>query len=692
VESKKKILWRIALIYISFVVLMLGVLAKTLAIQMDGRDSIFLNKSGRIKTIQIPIPAKRGQILDCDGNPLATSVSFFEIRMDATVPSQTLFDAGIDSLCIGLANLFPKKTARQYEVYIRGARSNGNRYLLIHHKVSNELRKQIEKLPIFREGKFEGGLIDDIETIHRAHPHGILLHRTLGYAREDIAVGLEGSFDKILSGEEGVELKEKMATGLKPTGVKLKESVDGSDIVTSIDIGIQEVAENELMKQLIEQDARHGCAIVMEVKTGRIKAIANLQMVGEDQYFETYNFALGTKTYPGSTMKLASLLAALEDGKISIHDSVNAYGKYTFYNTTLHDSHEEGYGRITIQRAFEVSSNVISKVINTAYKNSPQQFIDRLKSFGLADKTGVEIDGEPTPTLYEPGSKKWSGLSLPWMSIGYEVQQTPLQTLTFYNGIANNGVVMKPQFLTQIRRNGIIEKEIEPEVLRRNFCSQKNIEIMKACMEGVVENGTGSKLKSAFFKIAGKTGTSQIDKSRNLGEGMKYQASFVGYFPADAPIYSCIVVIAAPNKSIYGSKVAGTVFSAIANKVYSAHLEYHQSIATSKQIQKGLPMVQNGSRVDLETLFPFFHLKWSRSTELDWVKAGIADEKINLSKSVTDKNLVPDLNGMGLKDALYILGNMGLYVEVSGNGKVIEQSIPAGREISNGSRIKIFLQ
>lgn len=671
---------------------MLGVVVKTVAIQIDGRENIFLNDSGKIKTVQIPIEAKRGQILDCKGKPLVTSVSYFEIRMDPTVPDEELFNKGIDSLSIGLAKMFPEKTAREYASEIRHARYKGNRYLLIHRKVSNEQRRKLKKLPIFREGRFDGGLIDNIETIRRIRPHGILLHRTLGYVRHGIEVGLEGTFNKTLSGEKGIELKERMATGLKPTGIKLKEAVDGADIITSIDIEIQEVAENELMKQLVTQDARHGCVIVMEVKTGRIKAIANLQRTGEDAYFETYNFAVGTKTYPGSTMKLASLLAALEDGKINIHDTVNAVGKYEFYDVVLHDSHLNGYGKITIQRAFEVSSNVISKVINKAYKNNPQQYINRLKSFGLASKTGVEIAGEPKPTLYEPGSDKWSGLSLPWMAIGYEVQQTPLQTLTFYNGVANNGIIMQPQIVTKIRRNGIITKEIKPVVLRKNFCSQKNIDIMKACMEGVVENGTGRRLKSAYFKIAGKTGTSQIDRSRSNGKGMKYQASFVGYFPADEPIYSCIVVIAAPNKSIYGSKVSGTVFSAIANKVYSTHLKYHKSINEKHIDNTKSPISQSGSREDLETLLPLLNIKWSRKTNEKWVQTIAQKDQILLQQKNIDKKTIPNLKGMGLKDALYILGNMGLYVDVVGVGIIEEQSIPAGTEVVHGSHIILKLK
>src|SRR5690606_31363181 len=274
----------------------------------------------------------------------------------------------------------------------------------------------------------------------------------------------------------------------------------------------------------------------MEVKTGKIKAIANLQRTESGGYFETYNFAVGLKSYPGSTIKLASLMALLEDGKINIEDTVKATGVFNFYNAKLHDTGNRAYGWISIKRAFELSSNVIARVVDEAYKDDPMKFVDRLRSFGLSESLGLEIAGEPEPTMYQPGDPSWSKISIPWMSIGYEIQLTPLQTLTFYNAVANNGTVMKPQFVSQIRKNGIVEKEFDPVVLRQNICSENTINILKACLEGVVENGTGKSLQSANFKIAGKTGTSRLDAGPDSEEGLKHQASFCGYFPADDPI------------------------------------------------------------------------------------------------------------------------------------------------------------
>jgi cell division protein FtsI (penicillin-binding protein 3) len=671
---------------------MLGVIVKTIMIQAEGRSNPFSSESELIVPIEVPIEARRGQILDDKANPLVTSVSFYEIRMDATVVKQEIFDKDIDSLALMLSKLYPEQTFREYSEQIRRARSTKNRFLMIRKKATNEERKLLRTFPIFREGRNKGGLIDNIETIVRKRPYGILAHRTLGYVKEDIRVGLEAAYDDILAGEEGIALKQKMKTGLKPTGVLLRETVDGSDIVTTIDKDIQEVAETELMNQLKAEEARHGSVIVMEVKTGRIKAIANLQRTENGEYFETFNFAVGLKSYPGSTMKLASLMAAIEDGKIGIEDTVNATGIFQFYNVFLHDTDNRAYGKITIKRAFELSSNVIAKVIQKAYGENPQAFVDRLKSFGLHEPLGLEINGEPDPTMYQPGDASWSKISLPWMSIGYEVQLTPLQTLAFYNAVANNGTVMKPQFVTQIRRNGVIEKEFEPIVLRKNICSQRTIDLLRSCLEGVVENGTGRSLKSASFSIAGKTGTSRLDAGPDKAEGMKHQASFVGYFPADDPIYSCIVVIAAPSNNIYGSKVSGTVFTAIANKVYSTHLKYQKGINEQNLLAYTMPASMDGNRYDLDIILNRLSIKKKLSTSSPWISTYARDSHIEMTERTLVKGLVPNVVGMGLKDALYLLGNEGFTVEVSGKGRVVHQSLMPGTTIESTSLIKLELK
>lgn len=678
--------------YFGFVLIMLTVLVKTVMIQVEGRDNILVGESERIKMVEVPIESRRGQILDDKGNPLVTSVSFYEIRMDPTVVKKEIFDKDLDSLALMLSKVYPEKSSRGYAEMIRKARASGNRFLLIRRKATNEERKKLRTFPIFREGRNKGGIIDNIETIVRKRPHGILAHRTLGYVNEDVRVGLEAAYDEVLAGEQGIELKQRLETGLKPTGSILKETVDGSDIVTTIDKDIQEVAENELMNQLISENARHGSVIVMEVKTGKIKAIANLQRTESGGYFETYNFAVGLKSYPGSTIKLASLMALLEDGKINIEDTVKATGVFNFYNAKLHDTGNRAYGWISIKRAFELSSNVIARVVDEAYKDDPMQFVDRLRSFGLSESLGLEIAGEPEPTMYQPGDPSWSKISIPWMSIGYEIQLTPLQTLTFYNAVANNGTVMKPQFVSQIRKNGIVEKEFDPVVLRQNICSENTINILKACLEGVVENGTGKSLQSANFKIAGKTGTSRLDAGPDSEEGLKHQASFCGYFPADDPIYSCIVVIAAPSRNIYGSKVSGTVFSAIANKVYSTHLKYQKAINEQQLLAQVTPPSLDGHSGDLDMILNNLHIKKKKNSGNDWVSTTAKEKFVELNKREVVKGLVPNVVGMGLKDALYLLGNEGLYVEVSGTGHVVHQSIMPGVKSPTGGVIKLELR
>ena len=382
----------------------------------------------------------------------------------------------------------------------------------------------------------------------------------------------------------------------------IREPIEGADLITTIDLNIQEVAHSELYQQLKNQGARSGSVIVMDVKTGYVRAIVNLQLAGDGEYYELYNHAIGTKEVPGSTFKLASLMAALEDEKISLSDTVNADGEYNFFGKKLKDSNEWGYGRISIRRAFEVSSNVIAKVIYNAYRREPETFTARLKEFGITEPLGIEFKGEPVPTVYQPGSSHWWGGSLAWMSIGYEVQQTPLQTLAFYNAVANEGTLVRPQFVQEIRRGSFVVKQSKPEVIRQKICSDRTLHQLQECLSGVVKRGTGSALKSSLFDIAGKTGTARIlnDDLRYGEKGEeRYQASFVGYFPAKEPLYSCIVVVSAPSKDIYGATVSGTVFSAIANKVYSNTLKYHKAINESRQKVKEAPLSMDGNRADI---------------------------------------------------------------------------------------------
>jgi cell division protein FtsI (penicillin-binding protein 3) len=697
-NTPKPVILRVYLIYFLVVVVMLLIIVKSVSIIMEGRDTIFTTESTQLEQRSAIIEPRRGEILDSRLSPLVTSVSFYDVYMDPVTVDKDVWNAGIGGLSKGLARIFGDRSARDYEEFLREARAKKRRYVLIHKRVTNETRKELRELPIFRKGRFKGGLIDNNATIVRKRPNGQLLERTLGYVKkrekDTLLVGLEGAYNRFLSGENGVIIEQKISNSWKPSGAVVREGENGYDLVTTIDKDIQEVAQTELENQLKAKGGRYGCAIVMDVKTGFVKAIANLQKKSNGEYGEVYNHAIGTREVPGSTMKLASLMAALEDKKIKITDTVNAVGKYEFYDRNLKDSRAWGYGKITIKEAFELSSNVISKVVYNSYRKEPSRYIDRMTQFGLTEPLGISIAGETDPVYSEPGKSQWWGGSLAWMSIGYEFQLTPLQLLAFYNAVANDGKYMKPQFVSQVLDNQTVVKEYEPEVLKEQICSKQTIDIMKSCLEGVVVNGTGRNLKSTFFKIAGKTGTAQI-ANQNKGYGAegekKYIASFAGYFPADDPIYSCIVVIAAPTDDIYGASVSGTVFSAIANKVYASSYEYHKAVNENEEIAS-IPLVRDGSRYDINTVLNRFSVNKSFNGRGDWVRAKSGSNAISFSDLKIQDETVPDVRGMGLQDAIYLLEEVGLNVNVNGYGKVVKQSIAAGTKSVNGGVITIELR
>lgn len=699
-SEKKDIIWRAYLVYLGFFVALVVVIVKTALIQSEGKASFFAATKEKIPTRAVKKYPRRGEILDRNYTPLVTSVSFFDLHMDPTVVDQEIFDQEISDLCEGLHQLFPETSARDYETYIRNGRAREKRYLTIKLKATNAERRKVRELPIFKLGRNKGGLIDTDETTLRKRPHGEMLKRTLGYYQNngvgnELRVGIEGAYNEILAGEPGEEIEQRISSGWKKTGEMLRDPVEGADLVTTFDLDIQEVAHSELLQQLKTQGAKSGCVIVMDVKTGFVRAMVNLQMATDGEYYELYNQAIGTKEVPGSTFKLASLMAALEDGKISLSDTVNANGDYNFYSLKLHDSNDYGYGRITIKRAFEVSSNVIARVINNAYRKEPEAFIERLRSFGLGDSLGIELAGEPRPTLYTPGMRQWSGISLPWMAIGYEVQQTPLQTLAFYNAVANNGNMVRPQFVQQIRRGPIVVKNFKPIYLRKNICSQSTLRQLQECLEGVVIRGTGSALKSSLFDIAGKTGTAKILNESNSygeeGEG-RYQASFVGYFPAKEPIYSCIVVVSAPTRDIYGATVSGTVFTAIANKVYSNSLRYHKAINQNKRRTTEVPRVKYGRYQDLITVLNELKVRYEKQTVGEWGKPASEDSEVDINSVNYSKNTVPNVRGLSAKDAVYLMERTGMHVLLRGKGRVVSQTIPAGTQAFKGGLVELVLE
>lgn len=702
-KDKNYLYYRAYAVYIGFVLIMLLVLYQTASLQWQGRSSLFEESDEIIPVRIVKRFPRMGEILDENMVPLVSSVTFYDIHMDPTVVKQEIFDEKVSELAQGLSRLYPEKTAREWENQIRSARVNGSRYLSIKNKVTNEQRKLLRSLPIFKLGRMKGGIIDTDETILRKKPNGALLERTLGYykskeeAGTELNVGVEGAFIKYLRGIEGEEIEQKFSTGWKKIGQIVKDAVEGADIITSFDKDIQEVAHSELERQLKEMDADHGCVVLMDVKTGFVKAIANLTKQRDGSFAEQYNYAVGELETPGSTFKLASIMAGLEDEKYKITDKVKAFGSYNFASgKKMTDSnHGIGYGEITIQQAFEKSSNVIAQITNRAYRSEPERFIKRLEQFGITTPLGVAISGEPSPAIPKPGVTGWSALSIPWMSIGYELRTTPLQTLAFYNAVANNGSFVRPQFVKEIRRSGQIIKKFSPVILKSKICSEKTLKIMQGCLEGVMKNGTGKELKGVEFEIAGKTGTAKLMGANKTFEGedkSEYQASFVGYFPTDKPMYSCIVVISKPKKEYYGARVSGTVFAAIANKVYANTLKYHKAINELKPLNNNLPKVKSGSKRDITALLKMLKVNYQLNYEGEWLTADTLAKKIQLDRKKIDKNLVPNVIGMTAKDAVYILENRGLIVKLIGYGKVTNQSLNAGIPFAKGQLIKIELK
>jgi len=715
VKQEREIIWKVYLLYVFVLLFIFLIVFQVVRVQVSSEwKAVADNYKGRILDVKPP----RGNIYADDGiSMLATSVPNYEVRMDPVTVSKKLLDSKIDSLALCLSRQFGR-SQKYHRDRILKARVNGNRYLkVIKRKIKYDELQQLKGFPIFRKGQNKGGLII-IEEARREKLYGLLASRTIGWERiieadtvrrngqikkivkgDTISVGLESAFGNALRGKEGKRLMRRVGGKWRPvTGGYKQEPQMGRDVYTTIDINIQDVAENALKKQLELQNAKHGCVVLMEVETGYIKAIANLSRSEGGNYWEQYNHAIGRGTDPGSTFKLASLMVALEDEKIRITDTVNTgNGIYDYFGIKLEDSKSGGYGKITIQNAFEVSSNVISRVINDSYKKDPQKFVDGLKNFGLHQPTGIEIPGERTPLIKDVSNKSWSGITLPWMSIGYELEQTPLQTLTFYNAVANDGVVVKPQLVKEIREGDRVVKSFEPIVVDDELCSQSTIEKAKKMLEGVVERGTARNVRVSEFKIAGKTGTAKmVEGSNGYGDDTeaKYQASFVGYFPAEKPKYSCIVVIAAPSKSIYGAVVSGSVFNEIARKVFATDLQFHDNVADERSVDKesNMPASSNGDRQKLQQVFSVLDIPLDADqSEARWVATHAGQSAVKLYNRKINNGLVPNVKGMGLQDALYLLEGMRMRVRVLGAGIVKEQSVDPGIKIKTGDKITLKL-
>ncbi len=698
--ARDEIVWRGGIVYFALALIAVAILIRIVILQVvqHGKWSA-MSELYVYRTAELP--ADRGDILAHDGRLLASSVPDYTIYMDtrSTGMSVATWSKGINGLSAGLAKLLGERSAAGWKAVITEARRRGDRYFLIKRKVDYETLKAVKGLPIFREGQYKGGIVAQAES-RRILPNSDLAARTIGYLNlgsEGTEVGIEGSFDKYLAGENGVVVNQRLTGGdwITIDDANSVSSRDGNDVVTTIDIDLQDVATTALMNQLKKHDAHHGCAVVMEVATGDIRAIANLEQGDDGSYHESYNYAVAESTEPGSTFKLPALLAAIEDGVIDTGDIVDTgAGSIKFYNNIIKDTKEEGFGRLTVKQVFEKSSNVgTSKVIYEHYKNNPKDFVNRLYAMKLNEKLDIQIKGEGAPLIRYPGDKLWSGLSLPMMSHGYEVQLTPLQILTFYNAVANDGRMMKPRFVTAIMRNGNIIKRYEPDVIINTIASRSTIRKARSMMEGVVERGTATNLKNPNFKIAGKTGTAQIARGRSgyrSGSRISYQASFVGYFPAENPLYSCIVVVNAPSNGVYyGNLVAGTVFKEISDKIYATNFFRDYSAENPDSKKLNAPEAGNGYRDDINKVLKELDIRYKRGANSDWVATRENGDTIRLVGINITKGLVPDVRGMSLRDAVYLLENSGYRVKYSGKGRVARQSPEHGARYFEGQVVSL---
>ena len=665
------------------------------AIRIGVYEGDFWREKGQVNQKERVVTAERGNILASDGSLLATSLPIFEIRFDPNSDAipEAEFKKHLDSLSWCMATYIDAQyTPGAWRDFLAEKRASGERYLLIKEDATYEDLKKIQSFPLFNKGKFKGGLIVRRQN-RRERPFGILAHRTIGYIKEGAnPIGLEAAFNHELQGDTIREWMIKVGTDtwMPINNLTEIEPRAGNDILTTLDVNLQDIAQDALMKGLQKSDADHGTAVIMDVKTGAIKAMANLGRSPEG-WWETYNYALGESVEPGSTFKLASLLALFDDNFITPDDTLDIEkGKIKYFNEELVDASAHGLTRTSVRNAFSISSNVgISKLVTAFYGKDPTGFTDKLKAFRLNEPTGFEISGEGMPYIKDPNKPEdqWSGTTLPWMSIGYELRITPLQLLAFYNGVANGGKMMKPYIVSEVQRNGETIERFMPTVLRKRLASATAIKYAQELLLNVVENGTAKDLKSSIYQFAGKTGTTQLGYKR-IKEDISvggYQASFAGYFPANDPIYSCIVVVNSPKGNFYGGSVAGPIFREVADKCMSSRPELATIVngdTTPVLTASQMPIRSAGQMDELSKLLEWLGIKHEASVKSQWGATKMDSLGFMVAQRPTSNTLVPNVVGMGLRDAIFLLENRGLKVRLSGYGKVVRQSVPPGTAIN----------
>ncbi len=703
IDSKNDVLWRVFLVY--FIVVAVGVLVVLAIVRIQWKDKEELIAKAKERDMDVrDEEAHRGNVFSSNGSLLATSVPRYNIFFDPVSVDKKLFDAEVAQLADNLSRMLKNKSKQQYISYLKDARAKNRRYVKIANKISVADYKKMQEFPIFREGKNRGGFIAERSYV-RELPYGELAARTIGYVREDIDVyvGLEGAYNDYLKGKDGMQVVRRINGNfwMPMPSDENRDPVNGDDIYTSIDIEIQDVAENALKKCLIENDALQGCVVLMDVKSGFVEVMASLSYnEKKNKYEEAYNFALRHNVEPGSTFKAITMLTLLEnDPNFDIERKLNlgTTDYKVFHRRTMRDSHRvtDDEGNVTIRSAFEQSSNIaFATLVTEAFEQNPDRFIDLIYKTKINEPLNLDIKGEAKPDIKTTNDKRWSKLSLPWMSIGYEVMMTPIQILTYYNAIANDGVMVKPQFVKEIRHGNEVKHVFDTIVINERIASENTISTLQELLKGVVENGTAKSMSKLGFSVAGKTGTAQISQGSAGYNKKNYTATFVGYFPADDPKYSCIIVVSNPRgKKYYGGSVSGPVFKEIAEKVYATRLGVTDEVGG---YEADCNAFTSASMVYFDDFLNYCNNEnvafVDNVQDNKWVSVEQTDDNVFVNAVEMEENKVPDVKGMNITDAVYVLESMGWKVKFEGYGKVKSQSVKAGTELRKGSVINLVLK
>ncbi len=704
-EPRRDILWRTYLCFLGIVLLCAAVLGRTFYIQqVQGKYWRAMSDSLHQKIVDLS--ADRGTIYSEDSNMLSTSVPYFNIYIDFDADglrekNGKRFKENIDSLSGCLAALFQDHSAAEYKKILWTGFKKDDRYYALQKNLSFEQYKTLRGFPLVRLGRNKSGFIT--ETISkRLNPFGLLANRTIGLSRDNAQnVGLERTYDTLLKGENGRRLVRYIAAGtyIPVEGYEI-DPENGKDVITTLDVNIQDIAETALLRELETNEAEHGTCIVMETATGKVRAMANLGRQPDGTYWEDLNYAIRASE-PGSTFKLATLLSLLEDHAVTLTDRVNLEGgKWNIGRRTVRDAEHHEQNDVTVQQAFEASSNVgMAKLTVGAYAKDPQLFVNHLRKLHLNEITGIDLAGETTPIIKSPQSRSWSASTLPWMAFGYEVLISPLQTLTLYNAIANNGQMMKPYLVNSIQYAGLVEKQNKPLVTIDRVCSETTLRQLQNCLRGVCITGTAkSVFKHCYYPVAGKTGTALVANGNRGYRDRIYQSSFAGYFPADHPKYSCIVVIKNKPfaKKFLGAEVAGPVFREVGDKLMSAYKapsEDSVQVAINNSFTKDSGQYYYaGYAPDMKNILHTLDMRYTDSAaDRGWARMYANNYQAVLSSKPVTAKIIPDVKGMGLKDALYLLEQKDIKVAVRGTGKVKQQSLAAGTPITKNQILTLDL-